>query len=420
MKDRPCNIQNTYIQLERGLGGVLYEPVPVKERIGTGILLMHSDDDYYGFLPGPELAKRGFTVLASKVRKSCEPLDEKLLDVKLAMEYLRGLPYLHNVVLLGHSGGATLMSAYQNVAENGVKIFQDENKIIPLSDIGTLPKADALMLLDSNWGNGVMTLLSLEPDISNEVSSRNLDAKFDLFAVENGYSPDGASYSQAFIRDYQKAQEARNNRLIEEALSRLKALEQGEGRFDDDEPFIIVGGAQYAPNNKMFPQDIRLLSHTQQEWQLMHADKTVTTQVIRSLRRPQFSYNTVSNYQMATNVSTVRTYLTNCTVRTKDFYYDDSRIYGIDWQSSYCCTPGNVIGISAPLLIMGMTGSYEFLAAEQIYENASSTDKSMMFIEGGSHNFVPQEDAEEYKGQFGDTVKNCFDFVEKWLCEDRF
>lgn len=63
-------------------------------------------------------------------------------------------------------------------------------------------------------------------------------------------------------------------------------------------------------------------------------------------------------------------------------------------------------------------GSYEFLAAEQIYENASSTDKSMMFIEGGSHNFVPQEDAEEYKGQFGDTVKNCFDFVEKWLCED--
>ena len=114
--------------------------------------------------------------------------------------------------------------------------------------------------------------------------------------MENGYSPDGASYSQSFIRDYQKAQEARNNRLIEEALSRLKALEQGEGRFDDDEPFIIVGGAQYAPNNKMFPQDIRLLSHTQQEWQLMHADKTVTTQVIRSLRRPQFSYNTCLLY----------------------------------------------------------------------------------------------------------------------------
>ena len=83
--------------------------------------------------------------------------------------------------------------------------------------------------------------------------------------------------------------------------------------------------------------------------------------------------------EMATNVSTVRTYLTNSTVRTNGFYYDESRIYGIDWDSSYCCTPGNVKGVSVPVLIMGMTGSYEFLAAEQIYENIKSENKTITF-----------------------------------------
>ena len=92
----------------------------------------------------------------------------------------------------------------------------------------------------------------------------------------------------------------------------------------------------------------------------------------------------------------------------------------MDWESSYCCTPGNVKGVSVPVLIMGMTGSYEFLAAEQIYENIKSENKTMAFVEGASHNFVPQEDAENYPGQFGDTVKICFDYVANWLCQAKF
>lgn len=69
---------------------------------------------------------------------------------------------------------------------------------------------------------------------------------------------------------------------------------------------------------------------------------------------------------------------------------------------------------------LGMTGSYEFLAAEQIYENIKSENKTMAFVEGASHNFVPQEDAENYPGQFGDTVKICFDYVANWLCQAKF
>lgn len=413
-------IKNKYISLPTRMGGVLYEPVNGDERSSVGIVLMHSDDDYYGFVPAPELAKRGFTVLASKVEKSCETLDKKILDVKNAVEYLKEVPGIKKLVLLGHSGGATLMSAYQSVAQNGAKIFQDDHKIIKLSDIGEVPAADAVMFLDSNWGNGVMTLLSLEPSITDNETSRGLKPGFDLFDPANGFSEDGSTYSDEFISGYQKAQAARNEQLIDLALDRLEKIEKGEGKFDDDEPFIVAGGSQIAPNNKMFPQDIRLLSHTIHPWPLIHKDGSVTNEVIYSRRKPHFNKNMVTVNEMATNVTTVRTYLTNSTVRTNGFYYDESRIYGIDWDSSYCCTPGNVKGVSVPALIMGMTGSYEFLAAEQIYENIKSENKTMAFVEGASHNFTPQEDAQSYPGEFGDTVKNCFDYVADWLCTTEF
>ncbi len=409
-------IKDTYINLGWQHSAVLYEPVQAGAYASTGIVLMHSDSDYLGFIPAPELAKRGFTVLASNVVKSCEPLDQKILDVKRAVEYLKEKDGITKVVLLGHSGGATLMTAYQAVAENGAQIFQDEQKIIKISDIGEVPAADALLLLDSNWGNGVMTLLSIEPSISDNTSSRNLKPGFDLFDPKNGYDPEGSTYSTEFISNYQKAQEKRNNELINLALERLKKLEKNDGDFEDDEPFVVAGAAQFAPNNKMFPQDIRLLSHTIHEYPLIHADGSATTEVIYSRRKPHFNKNMVTVNEMGTSVSTVKTYLTNCAVRAKDFHYDESRIYGIDWDSAYCCTPGNVKYISVPILIMGMTGSYEFLAAEQIYENAKSTDKMIAFIEGASHNFTPQEDAESYPGEFGDTVRNLFDYVAGWLC----
>ncbi len=425
MEQEYCEIKNTYIPLKWSQGGVLYEPVHPDDRSRIGIMLMHSDGDYYGFVPAPELAKRGFTVLASNVVNSTpsgaiETMEDKLMDLKAGVDYLCSLPQVEKLVLLGHSGGATLNSAYQAVAENGAAYFQDDHKIVKLGDVGDFTPADAMLLLDSNWGNGAMTLLSLEPGVTDNDSSRDLTPGYDLFDPANGYSPEGASYSPEFIAHYQDGQARRNEMLIEYALGRLHKIEAGEGKYDDDEPFVVAGMSQLAPNNKMFNQDIHLLSHTMREWPLIHADGSITTEIIRSRRKPHFDHNFVTECDMGTAFSTIRTYLTNSCVRTDGFYYDESHIYGIDWDSSFTCTPGNVKGIHVPTLIMGMTGSYEFMAAEQIYDNIASTDKSMCFVEGASHNFTPQEDAEAYPGEFGDTVKNCFDHVEDWLMEGRF
>lgn len=171
-------------------------------------------------------------------------------------------------------------------------------------------------------------------------------------------------------------------------------------------------------NNRLFPQDIRLLSRTRKAWPLLHADGSVTNQIIPCVRRPKNDKSfTTSN--VCTLITTVRTYLNSYAVRTTDsFGYNEDSLQGIDWLSSYNCPPGNVMGMSAPLLVMGMTAGYEFLASEIIYENAHKcADKTIAFVEGATHVYTTAKDCEEYPGQYGDTMKTLYDYVDKWLTQ---
>lgn len=409
------SVKVTYTRVGMWINGVLYTPESEAERKHVAVMVMHSDADYLNFPAGEALAAHGYPTLCANVSRVSETLDKKLLDVKAGIEYLKALPGVEKVVILGHSGGATLMSCYQAVAENGVSCFQDEKKIVPLSDIGELPPADAVMLIDSNWGNGIMTLLSLDPAVTSDHSGVELDEEFDL-AKQEGYHPDGSHYSQEFIDKYQKAQANRNDRLIDAALARLDAIQTGNGNYRDDEPWVIAGATQIAPCNRLFPQDIRLLSHTRQAWPLIHKDGSVTTGIIHSLRKARKAMPFTSVYGMGTMNTSVKTYLSAQAVRTtEDFGYDETHIYGIDWDSSYCCTPGNMRMVKAPLLLMGMTGGYECLAAEMIWEQAASPDKTLAFVEGASHMLWPAKECEEFPGQFGDTVKLTFDYAANWL-----
>ena len=409
------SVKATYTRVGMWINGVLYAPENDADCKNVAVMVMHSDADYLNFPAGKALASHGYRTLQANVSRVTETLDKKLLDVKTCIEYLKSLPGVEKVVILGHSGGATLMSCYQAVAENGAAVFQDEKKIVAISDIGELPAADAVMLIDSNWGNGIMTLLSLDPAVKCDCNGVDLDTEYDL-AKQEGYHPDGSHYSDAFIGKYQKAQASRNEKLISKALERLDAINTGKGNYRDDEPWIVAGATQIAPCNRLFPQDIRLLSHTKKEWPLIHADGSVTTGIIPSLRKARKAMPFTSIYGMGTMITSVKTYLSAQAIRTtEEFGYDETHIYGIDWDSSYCCTPGNMRHVKAPLLLMGMTGGYECLAAEMIYELAASEDKTLAFVEGASHMLWPAKECESYPGQFGDTVKLTFDYAADWL-----
>ena len=197
------SVKSTYYTIGRNLPGVLYEPEGNSWKSGLCILIMHSDISYLDFEFGPRIAAWGYRVLCANVSSGDAPLDQKILEVGQCVRFARGLPGVDTLVLLGHSGGASLMSAYQAIAENGPEIFQGPEKIVPCSDrLAGLPAADAVMFLDSNWGNGAMRLFSLDPAVTEDDNGVILDPELSLFEERNGFTPGGTSYSDAFIRKF--------------------------------------------------------------------------------------------------------------------------------------------------------------------------------------------------------------------------
>jgi len=65
--------------------------------------------------------------------------------------------------------------------------------------------------------------------------------------------------------------------------------------------------------------------------------------------------------------------------------------------------------------VMGMTAHWEFLASETIYEMANSRDKSIAFVEGATHLYETCKECERHPGEFGDTRKTTYDYIDTWL-----
>lgn len=417
-------IRSTFIRLGRRMPAVLYEPAEgtTENTFPVAILVMHSDEDYLTCPTGPELARRGFKVLCANVLSKEGILftqNEKLKCVKEAVEFLRNCAGIEKIVLMGHSGGASLMTAYQCMAENGPDVFSGSEKLFPWKAKHLMPAADGIMLLDANWGNAAMQLFSLDPAVTDESSGKNLDENIDLFNPENGFDPAGSTFSAEFIQRFQRAQGERNMRLVEQAQKRLQEIEAGNGLYEDDEPFVIPGASQTFFNNRLFAQDIRLMSHTHEPHILIHPDGTLTTEIVHSVRHAENPVSMTGSFWEGARFLSVKNFLSSYAIRTEEnFGYDEDHVWGIDWSSSYAAAPGNVAKIHVPILVMGMTGGWEFLASETIYNMSASKDKQIAFVEGASHKFTPAKEYETYPGQFGDTMKTLHDYVADWLVSD--
>jgi pimeloyl-ACP methyl ester carboxylesterase len=430
-------IRNTAVQLASNVPAVLYEPVTPGDKSHIAIFVMHFASDYLHFSACTELSKRGYRVLCANnsVGRAGDRdgIDRMLLDAKLGVAYLRKSPGVRKVVLLGHSGGGMLMSAYQNIAENGLSACQGPEKLIKCSNsLAGLPAADGIMLLDAHWGDAIVNeLLSWNPSVAD---SGAVNPDLDPYSPRNGYDPQGAKYSENFLRRYQAQVGKKMNQLVATAETQLLA-----------KPGEEAGGAQFpmprGSGVRLWMQDARLLSHTRNAWPLLRADGSVVAQVVYSVRpsgnqppqgRPlndqaATARQPVTGQLAPTQISqrgtepatSVREFLNTYAVRVdEEFGYDEDSVRGIDWSSSYAFAPGNVKGIKVPLLTMGMTGSYEYLSSELIYQNARSADKSIAFVEGASHGLNTCTRCEKYSGQYGDTVKTLYNYIDMWLAKE--
>ena len=393
----------TYINTGRQ-SAVVYEPTVKTAKAGIAIVVMHSHADYMDFIANSELAGRGYTVVATAPTGS-DLIETKVLCIKACVDYLRGRDDIRKIILLGHSGGATTMTAYGYLAEQGRAglegmIYQDYSE-----RVDNLPRVDGMLLLDANPGLSTILINSIDPNVVDE--SRGTGMK--------------EVYTEDEPTAYMKAQQRRYAKLVDWAEQRLEVIKAGQGRFVDDEPMLLPGAASMRFYNKLYSSDVHLLGHTRQAWPLIHADGSVTMEIVHSVRAPFQGWNGTDRLGAAEQL-TVRSFLSTYAIRsTADYAVLEDGFTGIDFTSNLTSPIGNIRGVTVPSLFMGMTGSYEYLASEAIYLNSSAQDKSLAFVEGAGHMFEADRKAAELHGaDYGDTVKNLFDYVDAWLSAGRF
>jgi len=406
--------QRSFVSVARGAGPALfYQPLFSGARSHIGILIMHPSADYLGHPAAIQLAARGYTVLAVNSTYSHDNLvdfDGLLLQVRDAVKYLRTVPEITKVVLLGHSGGGPTMAAYQNIAQNGVGACRGQEKIVECPDsLAGMPAADGLILLDTVLGMGAQVLVTLDPAVVTETSGTVLLPWLDMYNPQNGFHPPtGGTYSPAFIQRFAAHQMTRMAKLVQTALDRLSKIKANGGRFTDDEPFDVPGGTITAP--QIWSLDTRLWKQTRKAHPLVKADGSVVTQIVKSLRNPSPVTSSPSLTTSGARFTTVRRFLNSWACRaTEQYGYGEDFITGIDWKSTYNNTPGSIEGVTVPTLVVGMSASSLVVSNETAFDHAVSSDKTIVYIEGATHMTFP------IKPEFGDTVKTTFDYLDGWL-----
>jgi hypothetical protein len=411
-----------YIALGGGVKGALYKPDsgPAPH---VGIVVSHRTLNYLSTTACTQLSSRGFMVLCmnpssegSEARVNWENMP---LDVGRAVNFLRNQPGITKVILWSHSGGGPLMSFYQAVAQAGPAYCQGPNKIVQCgNNLAGLSPADGIIFADAHTGNPVNRLRGMNAAVLDEDRPDRVHPRLDPFDPKNGFNPNGPStYSEDFKEKYHRAQADRMNRLIDDALERVRLMEEGKYPYPDDDVFAVprtgAGFGGTGGHAGLFHFDLSILCCTVNPQKLLKNDGTIVTQPIKSVRVAEVEdAEEVATFEEGTLLVTVRSFLGANAIRaTHSIDYDQ-----IDWCSSNNSTVCALDHITVPMLIAGMGGHYFIRDAELFYERSKSADKDLIIIEGATHGFGRCVPCEQVTGQsYSNATANFFNYVRDWI-----
>ena len=188
----------------------------------------HYDIDFAEHYLAEYMAERGFGFLGWNTRFRGNGayflLEHALVDIGAGVRWLREEAKIDVVVLLGNSGGASLMAAYQSQAVDP-NIRPARGLPLPDAVLDLLP-GDLFVSLNAHQGRPEVLTSWLDPSVVSEDDPLNTDAKLDMFNPNNG-----PPYDREFVKAYRQAQVDRNNRITSWARNELDGL-QAAGVWD--------------------------------------------------------------------------------------------------------------------------------------------------------------------------------------------
>lgn len=157
-------------------------------------------------------------------------LDHALVDIGVGVRWLRETQGVETVVLLGNSGGGSLMAAYQSQAvEPNVTPLEGMR---PAAGADELPPADGYVATAAHLGRPDVLTAWMDGAVVDENDPVATDPDLDLFNERNG-----PPYSDEFVSRYRAAQIARNHAITDWAEAELKRI---RAAGFSDRPFSVM------------------------------------------------------------------------------------------------------------------------------------------------------------------------------------
>lgn len=199
--------------------GVYHRPAGARPR--TAFIATHYNIDSSEHYLAEHLAERGHGFLGWNTRfrggEAYFLLDHALVEIGVGVRWLREQAGVERVVLLGNSGGGSLMAAYQSQAvEPNVTPVAGMR---PLEQAYGLPPGDLFVALAAHAGRPEVLTAWMDPSVTDETDPLSVDPDLDPFDPRHG-----PPYDAAFQARYRAAQRARNERITDWALAELDAL----------------------------------------------------------------------------------------------------------------------------------------------------------------------------------------------------
>ncbi len=198
--------------------GLYWTPKGASPRVA--VIATHYNVDFAEHYLAPLLAGRGLGFLGWNTRyRGAEDLflfEHALIDIGVGVRWLRETAGADVVVILGNSGGASLMSAYQAQAWRPTLAAAGAAK----SALEQLPAADLFIALNAHAGRPDVLTDWMDPAVVDETDPVRTDSAIDAFDPANG-----PPYPADFITRYGAAQRARNQRITDWAKAELGRLQ---------------------------------------------------------------------------------------------------------------------------------------------------------------------------------------------------
>ena len=212
--------------------GLYHRGVGRKPKVA--MIAVHYQIDFSEHYLADYMATRGIGFLGWNTRfrgyESSFMLDHALVDIGVGVRWLREIQGVETIVLLGNSGGGSLMAAYQAQAVDPHVTPLEGMR--PAAGLTELTAADGYVASAAHPGRPDVLTAWMDASVLDENDPLATDPDLDLFNPKNG-----PPFSEDFVARYRSAQVARNHAITDWAELELKRV---RAAGFSDRPFTVL------------------------------------------------------------------------------------------------------------------------------------------------------------------------------------